>query len=359
MSIINPAVRSANEILLAGLTSADGTVRKEATDAVTDYLRLHNREDGFARKILPPQPITAANLDRTNFTPDPVVIIDMEPESAGAYTVPFATGPQTQNIEAPRYPVFIQRVMSKRYASDVTRLLTWNMDIRGIFKDLLLKDIQTAEDTRFMATVKKLCRNVNTVNADLGSCNWITAGPLDRTTLAHAKKGLPSMSSRLNPSLGLINNITICDIPALTRNEVGGDLAEKMFLDGEAPARVMGLDLLVTIKNELVADHDLYMFAEPKYTGNFLVLEDIILSTENINFNIEFFGYEQIGACIRNIAAVARVSFTDSAVDWRTGNAVGSVTNLPTPASSDSSGSDSSESSAASSESSESSASSE
>ena len=83
MPLISPEIRTANETLLKCLTSNDSAVRKEAADMVSDYLRLKNREDGFARKILPPQTITSSNLDRQVDTPDPVVVIDMEAESAG------------------------------------------------------------------------------------------------------------------------------------------------------------------------------------------------------------------------------------------------------------------------------------
>ena len=143
---MSPEIRSANETLLKCLTSNDSAVRKEAADMVSDYLRLKNREDGFARKILPPQTITSANLDRQVDTPDPVVVIDMEADSAGAQTIPFGTGPMSVNIEAGRYAVFLRRVISKRYQSDVARLLTWNMDIRQMLKDFLLKDYTFMEN---------------------------------------------------------------------------------------------------------------------------------------------------------------------------------------------------------------------
>lgn len=323
MPLISPEIRTANETLLKCLTSNDSAVRKEAADMVSDYLRLKNREDGFARKILPPQTITSSNLDRQVDTPDPVVVIDMEAESAGAQSIPFGTGPMSVNIEAGRYAVFLRRIISQRYQSDVARLLTWNMDIRQMLKDFLLKDIQGTEDKGFMATVNRIVGSVNTKNTATDACGWVEAGPLDRVSFAHARKGLPSTNKRLNATIGLINNITIWDIPALDRVEIGGDLAEKLFLDGEAPGTVMGLNLIVTIKNDLVGDHELYQFADPKYTGNFLVLEDIILSTENINYFIEFFGYEMVGAAIRNVAAVCKTSFTGAAHDWRTGQALG------------------------------------
>lgn len=331
MPYIQEDVRQANNHLLSCLRSNDSAVRKEAADMVTDYLRIQNRENSFAESILPSTPVTAANLDRQVDTPDPVCIIDIEAASAGAHTIPFNTGPKTQMIEAGRFPVFFKRLESKRYQQDVARLMTWNMDIKGILKDFLLKDINDQQDYGLISAVERIvgAQPINTVNAELGACQWTTQGTLNRVSLMQALKGLPTTNRRLNASLGLINSVTILDIPKLTSNEVGDNMAEKMFLDGKAPSQLAGLSYVVTIKADLVHDHDMYLFAEPKYTGVNMVLEDIILSTDTINYMIEFFGYKMIGMAIRNIAAVCKVSFTDTPTDWRTGGLEGSVSNLP------------------------------
>ena len=331
MSYISEDVRQANANLLSCLRSNDSTVRKEAADVVTEYLRLQGRENSFAEDLLPQTAVTSANLDRQVDTPDPVIIIDMEPTSAGAHSVPFGTGPKTQMIEAGRFPVFFKRLESKRYQQDVARLMTWNMDIKGILKDFLLKDINDQKDYGLISIVEGIVQSqaINTVNATIGACQWTTQGPLNRSSLMQAKKGLPTTNRRLNASIGLVNAITILDIPKLNRLEAGGDLAEKMVLDGKAPVELGGMRYITTIKADLVKDHDMYLFAEPQYTGVNFVLENIILSTESINYMIEFFGYTMIGMAIKNIAAVCKVSFTDYAVDWRTGGREGYATNLP------------------------------
>lgn len=339
MGLLDAQTRVNNEHLIHCLTSADVGVRKEAAEAVTDYLRVDNREDGFSDQILPHKPITAANLDRQADTPDPVVIIDIEPESAGAYTVPFATGPQTRTIEAGRFPVFLKRIESARYQSERNRLLTWNMDIKQILKDLLMKDIHRVQDSMLMATTERLLTAVpiNTVNPAVEACQWTTQGPLSRASLAYARKGLPSTNRHLNATVGLINNLTVWDIPTLTRNEVGGDLAEEMFINGATMKKVAGLDLIITNKTDLVKTNDLYQFAAPEYTGVFLVLDDTVLSTEYTHYMLEFWAYKCVGMAIRNIAALCKTSFTDYAVDWETGDAAGSASSLPESSSSGSS----------------------
>ena len=49
-----------NETLVAGLTSGDNFLQKEAIDGLNDYLRVTMREDGFARRLCPPVNITAS-----------------------------------------------------------------------------------------------------------------------------------------------------------------------------------------------------------------------------------------------------------------------------------------------------------
>jgi len=308
---MDPDVRLLNETLINGLTSNDEGLKKQAKEGVDDWLRLRIREDGFARRIIPPIPVTPADLDRQVDTPKPVIVKDMEPNSAGAYTVPYIMGP--------RYRVMFDRILSRRYNSDVNNLLTYDMDIRQILNDFLLKDIMAEEDRKFMVVADSIVGTQNAVNATLGSSLNITVGPLSRASLSHAKKGLPSTNRHLNPSVGLINNITIWDICALGRDDIGGDLAEELFVNGFAERTIMGLKWAITIKTDLVADDELYQFAEPKYTGDFFVLDDVTISTKHEDYFLEFFAYECIGATIMNIASVCKVTFSGSSVNWRTG----------------------------------------
>jgi len=316
---MDPEVKLLNETIINGLTSGNEALRKQAQEGVDSWLRLKVREDGFARKILPPVPVTPADLDRQVDTPKPVIVKDMEPSSAGAYSVPFGTTPMDHYIMGPRYRVMFDRILSRRYTADVNNLLTYDMDIRQILNDFLLKDIMAEEDRKFMLVADSIVGTVNTVDTALGACQYITVGPMTRASLSHARKGLASTNRHLNASVALVNNVTIWDVVALGRDSIGGDLAEELLVNGFAERQIMGLKWAITIKTDLVADHELYMFAEPKYTGDFFVLDDVTISTKHEDYIIEFFAYECIGSTIQNTASVAKVKFTGSSVDWRTG----------------------------------------
>ena len=224
--------------------------------------------------------------------------------------------------------------MSHRFTADVANLLTYDMDIRQIFNDLMLKDILAEEDRKFMAVMEAVVSGGNAApnalgtdpnnaatysarTAEVGAAGWITAGPLDRTSLAHGMKGLPSTNRHLNSAVALINNVTIWDVVALDRNQVGGDLAEEMFLNGFAEREIMGLKWYITIKTDLVADDSIYYFASPKFIGDFYTFEDVTVSTKHENFMFEMFAYEMIGSTIKNSAAVARVDYTGTLNPWK------------------------------------------
>ena len=223
--MLNHEVRQRNENVIAGLRSNDPYVFQKSASGVNDYLRLKAREDGFARRICPPEPVTPADLDRQSDTVKPVIVKDVEPNTPPAYSVPFGTVPMNHYIDAPRYRVMFDRIMSHRFIADVANLLTYDMDIRQIFNDLMLKDILAEEDRKYMVVVDTAVGVLNaaagarfTETGARGNCE---VGPLNRASLSEAMKCLPSTDYHLNPAVGLINNVTIWDVVALPREEVG------------------------------------------------------------------------------------------------------------------------------------------
>jgi hypothetical protein len=315
--MIDPHVKAQNEAVILGLTNQDPFVQKEAANGVNDYLRIRAREDGFSRRIQPPVTVTPDDFDRQVDTVKPVIVKDMEPNSPGAYSVPFGATPLNHYIDAPRYRIMFDRIMSYRFTADVANLMTYDLDIRQVFNDLMLKDILAEEDRKYIAAANTAVGTVNVVNTALGACGYITASAMTRDTLAHAMKGLPSTNRHLNPASALINNVTIWDVVAFgKRDEIGGDLSEDLFVNGFAERKVMGLDWMITIKTDLVPNNIVYQFAAPKFLGDFFIVEDVTVSTKTENYMFEMFAYEMLGATIKNQAALCKVSFTGAKTAW-------------------------------------------
>ena len=111
-----------NETLFEKLSSGDRVLEKQAVDAVNDFTRTKMREDGFFRRIMPPLPISNDELDRQVETDKPVKIVDKEPDSPAAISIPFATLPQNLYIRGDRYAVTFDRIVTPRFTKDVDEL---------------------------------------------------------------------------------------------------------------------------------------------------------------------------------------------------------------------------------------------
>jgi len=321
--MFTPEVKALNEALVGDLRSEDGRIRKEASEGVSSYLRMKIREDGFTRKIIPPVTVTPADFDRQVDTPKPVIIKDMEPNSPGAYSVPFGTTPRNHYIKGGRYRVMFDRIESRRLTADVNNLLTYDMDIRQILKDHLLKDIMFEEDSKWMSVSNTIVGTLNTVNTSIEACQNIQVGPMSRASLAHSRKGMASGNRHLNPAVALVNNVTIWDVVAIAkRDEIGGDMSQEMFVNGLSERPIMNLNWIVTNKTTLVPDDVMYQYTEVKYLGDFFILDDVTMSNKSENYMIEMFAYECIGATIANSAAVVRCQFDGDARNWRTGEVI-------------------------------------
>jgi len=310
MSQNTPAAMS-NQAFFDAVMSDDRGMQKQAAENVNEYTRVKMREDGFLRRILPPKPITADDLDIQVDTDKPVVIMEKEPGSPPAISVPFGTNPLGRYIKGSRYRVMFGRIMSEKFYKDVQELMTYRMDIRQVLSDNSIKDMLTEEDSKWIhATNAALGGAAGATVTTTGAIQWQeVVGGITRANVAESLKIMPSTSSRLENHCGLINNITIKDFLKWHRDEVGGDLAENFLLNGYAEQQLFGIKFIVTIKQDLVPTDTVFYYAEPKFLGIFMTLEDATMFMDRRAFMVEFFCYETIGAAIGNTAGCARADF--------------------------------------------------
>lgn len=284
---------------------------KRAQDAINDYTRMKIREDGIWRRILPPVQITHDELDRQVDTDKPVKVVDREPDSPAAISVPFATLPMNRYIRGNRYRVMFDRILTPKFTKDVSELYTYHMDIRQILSDNSIKDALAEEDRKALAVVNVAVGTANVAVADTGTPQYVTiSGGVTRDTIAEAFKVLPRSNKHLNVATVLVNNVTVWDVCKQGRDEVGGDLSENMYRTGFAETELLGARWIKTIKTNLVPDSTIFLFAEPKFLGKFFVLEDITMYIDRKAYMLEFFAYESVGSTVANSAAVGRVDFT-------------------------------------------------
>src|SRR4051812_7373255 len=178
-----------SEAIFEKLSSRDPFLEKQAVDAVNDFTRTKMREDGFYRRIMPPIPITNDELDRQVDTDKPVKVVDKEPDSPAAISIPFATLPTNIYIRGPRYRVMFDRIVTPRFTKDVDELRTWVMDIRQVLSDNAIKDMLAEEDSKFLSAVNSALVGQDTTVPLSNVAQWQTiSGGITRETLQDAFK---------------------------------------------------------------------------------------------------------------------------------------------------------------------------
>lgn len=308
MPVTKSEIQLLNETIFEQLQ--DRGMEKSAVDAINDFTRTKVREDSFSRKILSPLPISNDELDRQTFTDKPVKIVDKEPDSPAAISIPYGTLPTNYYIRGPRYQVTFDRLVTPRFTKDVEELRTWVMDIRQVLSDNAIKDMLAEEDSKFITAHNNALIAVDTVTPTSGSVQWKTiGGGISRESMQDAFKILPSTPFHLETHTVLINNVTIRELLKWGRDEVGGDRSQDLLFNGWSEAEFMRARFIITIKRDLVPDNTVFMYSDPKFIGKSYLLEDTTMYIKREAWMLEFFSYETIGASFGHTGGLARADF--------------------------------------------------
>lgn len=299
------------------LNSEDGVVKK-ASAATSKATRTQIREEGFQRAILAFDMITNEDLDYFGDSELPAVWFELEPDSPGARVIPFNDTPNTFTYRAEKYVVLISVITTEEATQNLNHLRTYKTDIRDIVNDNMLRDIHTAEDTAFIATVDRLVGSSTTgyaaseltvpgthQNIDMG------ASTINRQGLKRAISYL--VERQLPLGVCLVNQRTANELLGLQRNEIGGELAEELFRKGLKALdkfEIFGVPFISTIKNTLVANGTMYQFAPREFLGNALMLEDVTVTIKKEYDIIRMRAQEKVGLTIGNTRAVQKLLFS-------------------------------------------------
>jgi hypothetical protein len=309
MATSQAETRVLNEALFENLQTPGR--EKVAIDAVNDFTRTKMREDGFYRRLMPPLQISNDELDRQTDTDKPVKVVDKEPDSPAAISIPFATLPTNVYIRGPRYRVMFDRIVTPRFTKDVDELRTWVMDIRQVLSDNSIKDMLAEEDSKFISAVNAVMLGPDTPVPYNGNVvQWETiSGGITRENACDMLKIMPRGPSHLEVHTCLTNNITIKEFMKWGRDEMGGDFSQDLIKNGWAETTFLGCKWIITIKRDLVPDDSVFMFADPKFIGKSYTLEDTTMYIRREAYMLEFFAYQTAGGSIGHSGGIARADF--------------------------------------------------
>jgi hypothetical protein len=285
-------------------------LEKHAADSVSEFTRSRVREEGFYDKIIPEVQVANSDLTRQVDTPKPVIVVDKEAESPAAVSMPFGSLSSNWYIRGPRYRVEFDRILTRRFVSDLDELRTWQHDIRQVLSDNSVRDMLAEQDSKFITALNTALVGADEVNPLSGVVQWETIyGGISRDTLEEAFAIMPKTPSHCEVATVLCNTVTRRRVQAFTREEVGGDKSQEWFLKGWTTEEVMGVPWIFTIKRDLVPDDSLFLFGDPRFIGKNFVLEATTMHVKREAFFIEWFAYKSLGGAIGHTGALARADF--------------------------------------------------
>lgn len=270
---------------------------KEASIAMTAFVRQKLREESFARKILEPMMVTAADLDR-QASDTPTIIAEKEPDSIAA-TMAFSGRPDNRYFTGARYPVTFTKISSPRFEKSMAELATYRTDISTVLQQNSVKDLQRQEDSNFFNSSYQI--------ATANSNYYNIGGGMTITNLMLAVQKMTK--NQLPIGKILLNQSTYASLLAQPATTLGSPLASGLISGKETLDNFFGFPFVVTNKNDIVQDNRVVIYTAPEYLGQFYLLKDATVYLETRADSLSFESYSYLGVGIGNVNGIVVADF--------------------------------------------------
>lgn len=279
------------------IDKVDQGMEKEASVAASAFVRQKLREDGFTRKIMEPQMVTAADLDR-GLTDEPQIIIEKEPDSVAA-SMGFRGRAELRYFKGDRYAVNFSKIESKEFKKSKFELATYRTDIRTVLQENSVKDIQKVEDTSFYANILAMATAASNVYTMSGGF-----------TMANFQGGVKKLLAKQLP-VGkiLMTQEMYADFLAQPATQIGSDAASALFMGQTGIATPYGNQIIVTNKNDILPNNQMIVFAPTQYLGQMYIMQDAMVYLKTEADLLSFKTYESVGIGFGNVNGAAVINF--------------------------------------------------
>lgn len=303
-----------NKVVLDSLSSADPSMRKEAQENLTDYIRVKARESGVVRNIFTPITVTPADLDIQAGFEEPAIVLEKEPDTPNAVTVPFGGSTTAREIEGDRYLVVFDTIQTLKKRKSKFLLMTYKNDLRQIITDLDLNEVLEHEDRRFFTLIdQQLGGSADTSLSAAGNVAlWQTVGGgLTPESWVDCMQIMPKADGHFVPTTVVMNMVRAMELESWNADAMGTSWKEEVFQNGLSVQKLFGRKLIITNKRDIVGDNEIYMFAEENKLGRFCVLQDATIYPDAEGQMIEWYCLESIGCTLAQVTGVAKATLSD------------------------------------------------
>lgn len=281
----------------------DSDWQDKMAEAGAAYIREVLRETAFSRKIIPPSQVSRGELQRSTQHEGVSRIVDVEPDSR-AFVINWRSQAPGRWIYSRRVEFAFFTITTEKYEKSEQELISYEMPITKVIEQNAVKDIQTVEDERFIQSAEAAITLSGKQQVKTGS------NPLEKRDLSNAFKMLDSDKQKVDTIL--MTNTLFNDILGLEFSDIGSKVAGEIIVNGYAYNNLLGHKLVTTIKDDLIPNNEVWLFAPPDFLGKFFILNQPKFWIDKEANIVRFQAWEDISLGIKNSRAVAVLRLNDA-----------------------------------------------
>ncbi len=343
----NYSAEMINSLFVEKLGSEEGRSKLAAYGG--GVIRDHLREVSFARKVIPPQPITPAECQVSTEHDGLVKIEELEPESR-AMVVDFRGQARARYIRAPRVAVSFFTIESEHFEKTEQELLAYKMPITKMIEEQSANNLQEIEDRQFLlyaeAGIQQLQKDSNeksfgshvgfsssNVNAAVvangpdqnasvmkgqlalaATQDDFVVRPVNRPDFINFFKMMSGPNRRVRLELVLLTEADYDDIMQWTIEDMGDRIQSETVVDGYKYNTLLGRRFIRTIKTDILRRGNVYGFTTPEFLGVFYILNNTKFYVDKVGNKITFWCWEDIGMAFLNLNSLVKMELYSGSV---------------------------------------------
>ena len=287
-------------------------LKKEAMENSTYFIRSRVRELGFARKIFEPINVTSADLDRIPGSDEPAIILSKDMD-AKAYTLPFRGKGEGKYWDGEDFVITFHKQESDTFTKSKFEMMNSKVRYDKLLEKRIVEAMYQVEDETVMSAIDAVI-----AAAPAGTQYLATGEGLTKTSikiliqLMSKLRMIPTdpKSDKDKPKI-LMTTTLKQELIELGLFDIGDAGVSANFNNGVADVtKLMGFPIVTTIKDDLVANDEVYMIAPQDYSGRFMILQDHTLFIQTKMDMISFSSYSAMGFGIVNTKSVAKIKLS-------------------------------------------------
>lgn len=291
-----------NNLFVERMDTQDGQVK--TAQAGQAYVRSFLREHSFARKILPPESVTRADLQRSTRHDTLIKVVDFEHPSTAA-AVNFRSAGRERYLQGKRYAIPFFKVESDLFVKNEAELLAYEYPITKVIEENSIKDIMFVEDSVFM--------NVSNGAVTTSGKKIVSADTaVNRSNLNKLFKMIDV--DKLQSMLILMTNVDFDDWHVQPATDVGSPLASELTINGYKYDSIMRRKVVVTNKVDLLAPGHIFAYTDPQFLGNFFILNDVKFWIKKEADKVFWKTWEYVGMGVANLRSIAKIELNVPAI---------------------------------------------